>query len=153
VIEVEVSNRQTALEVDAAELCAIAEGILREEGIVSGEISIAVVDDPQIHTLNRQYLDHDYETDVLSFVLSHEQDHLIGEVIISADTAIGRCREFDWSPRQELTLYMIHGCLHLVGYRDKSDADQRVMRERENHYLDRFRLRPQATARKEGGEP
>ena len=65
-------------------------------------------------------LNHDWPTDVLSFVLEDDDGHLEGEVIISADTAAAAAAELGWPPAAEQLLYVIHGMLHLVGYRDKT---------------------------------
>ena len=81
------------------------------------------MDDETIHELNRRLLDHDWPTDVLSFVLEDDGDHLEGEVILSADTAGDGRRRTRQLAAEEQLLYVIHGMLHLVGYDDKSDAD------------------------------
>ncbi len=68
-IKIEITDQQATLPVDARRLRRAARAILKEHGPASCLISIAIVDDPTIHALNRQYLQHDYPTDVLSFVL------------------------------------------------------------------------------------
>ncbi|MCA9148808.1 MAG: rRNA maturation RNase YbeY [Planctomycetales bacterium] len=137
-MDIEVNNRQQLLAVDESQICAQIRQLLAEEGVRRGEVSVAIIDDAEIHELNRIHLQHDYPTDVLSFVLERDGDFLIGEVIVSAEMALSRCCEYDWSAECELALYWIHGVLHLVGYRDKLEADVIVMRQREQHYLQRF---------------
>ncbi|MCH5378251.1 MAG: rRNA maturation RNase YbeY [Planctomycetes bacterium] len=137
-IEIEISNQQDAYPVDEPRLVSAAHRVLQGEGIRTGVISVAIVDDATIHELNRRYLQHDYATDVLSFVLEENEDHLEGEVIVSADTAAANCARFGWSLGDELLLYVVHGMLHLAGCDDHSPADQQVMREREKHYLSSF---------------
>ncbi len=134
-LSIEFSNRQTALEVDERRIVIAAEAILRAAGIDDAQLSIALVDDPTIHALNRQYLDHDYPTDVLSFVLERDGTRLEGEVIVSTDTALRRAEEFGWSADEELLLYAIHGTLHLVGHDDGTPHKRAAMRELERHYL------------------
>src|SRR4029450_4248528 len=85
--------------------------------------SSAVGDEKTIHELNRRHLDHDWPTDVLSFVLEDDGEHLEGEVLLSADTAATAADELGNSAAEEQLLYVIHGMLHLVGYNDKDDAD------------------------------
>ena len=123
--------------VDDALLSRVTREILRDHGISRGAISIAIVDDPTIRRLNNQYLQHDYETDVLSFVL--EQDPgvglLEGEIIVSFDTATNVAAELNAKPADELLLYVIHGTLHLVGFGDKNDADKLEMRAAERKYM------------------
>lgn len=134
-IQIELANHQSGYAVDTDRLIVATRSILEGEGIQAANISLAVVDDAKIHHLNRQYLDHDYPTDVLSFVLDNETS-LIGEVIVSAETADRDCHQYGWSGDDELLLYVIHGVLHLVGYDDKQHDSERLMRERERYYLD-----------------
>jgi len=139
-LSIEISNNQKALKPDAARLERAVDAILRDAGIGDGELSIALVDDPTIHHLNRHYLDHDYPTDVLSFVLESEGPHLDGEVIVSADTAIRSAAKYGWTAEDELLLYLIHGTLHLVGYDDRTPEDHAKMRDQERRYLALFGL-------------
>ncbi len=118
--------------------------VLRGEQVDQAEISVAIVDDAEIHELNRRFLDHDYPTDVLSFVLENATA-LEGEIIVSADTAQARAVEEGWSALEELTLYVVHGALHLVGYDDKSSSARVLMRQREGFHLTRLGLtRPES---------
>lgn len=131
----EIANQQSTLAVDEPRLRLVAEAILRDAGYTDPELSIAVVDDPTIHELNRRHLQHDYPTDVLSFALLDEPPRIEGEVIVSADTAVANAREYGWPPEDELLLYVVHGVLHLAGFRDKSDGDIAAMRAAEAKYL------------------
>lgn len=140
VIEVDIADQQTALPIDADRLRRAVETALAGEPIRHAKISVAVVDDPTIHRLNRQYLDHDYATDVLSFVLERSDDSLEGEVIVSADTACACAPEFAWSAGDELLLYVIHGVLHLAGYDDILPEERIEMRSRERACLECFGL-------------
>ena len=117
--------------------------ILVDFGIRTGSVSLAIVDDPTIHELNRRYLHHDYPTDVLSFVYQQQSNHLEGEVIVSADTAARVATRYGWSLCDELLLYIIHGTLHLVGLDDQNDQDRAKMRQWESKYLRHFGLAPQ----------
>lgn len=109
--------------------------IMADHGYSDGEVSLAIVDDPTIHTLNREHLQHDYATDVLSFVLDRSDTSIDGEVIVSCDTATKNAPEYGWTAQDELLLYFIHGCLHLVGYDDHNDEDRATMRVGEAKYL------------------
>lgn len=137
-IRVELSNRQNDLHFNVSQLTSRLTDLLAEEGYTSGELSVSVVGETEMHALNRQFLNHDYHTDVLSFVLERDDHRLLGEIIASAAMATERCDEFGWSANDELNLYLIHGALHLAGYDDKHPADRERMREREEHYLKRF---------------
>jgi probable rRNA maturation factor len=133
--EISLTNQQSRHAVDEARLIDAARAVLRDSEFSSAAISLAVVDDETIHELNRRHLDHDYATDVLSFVLEDDGQHLEGEVILSADTAAAAAEEVGTSAEHEQVLYVVHGMLHLVGYRDKSDEEARAMRAAEDRYL------------------
>jgi probable rRNA maturation factor len=141
-IRVAVANEQAAHAVDEAQLVAAVEAIVRDSEFNSAEISVAVVDDSTMHELNRQYLEHDYPTDVLSFALDAAGEHLAGEIILSADTAATCAAEQGWPAAAEQLLYVIHGALHLVGYRDKRPAEVEQMRAAEQRYLKLFGFEP-----------
>jgi probable rRNA maturation factor len=102
------------------------------------QISVAIVDDATIHQLNRQHLGHDYPTDVLSYPLTDCAEKLEGEIVASAETAQRTAPEFGWSCREELCLYVVHGALHLAGYRDATDAEVESMRQAERDVLARL---------------
>ena len=141
---ISLANEQATHTVDEGQLIAAARAVLRDSAYSSADISLAIVDDETIHQLNRQYLGHDYPTDVLSFVLDERDGHLEGEVIISADTAASEAAEAGWPAAAEQLLYVTHGSLHLVGYRDKSTADAEQMRAAEKRYLSEFGYRAPA---------
>lgn len=133
--ELALANEQTAHVVDEPQLLAAARRVLVDSQFTSATISIAVVDDPTIHALNRQFLAHDWPTDVLSFVLDASNAHLDGEIVLSADTAAAAAIELGTTAEREQLLYVVHGMLHLVGYDDQSPADAERMRAAERRYL------------------
>lgn len=149
---VEVANEQQAHTVDAKRLMQAVRTVLADAGIERGEISIAIVDDARMHALNRQYLQHDYPTDVLSFVLEYDEAarSLDGEIIASADYAAREAPRYGWTADDELLLYVIHGCLHLVGHDDHRPEDQAAMRTAENKYLTQFGLQQSSDKTKSG---
>lgn len=137
--KIEFANEQTR-DFDQTPLLAVVQQILADHQIARSEISIAVVDDPAIRQLNNQYLGHDYETDVISFVLDYDEDAgaLAGQLIVSSDTANRLAAEVGVQMQDELLLYVIHGTLHLVGYDDHEPADITEMRDAEKRYLNQF---------------
>jgi probable rRNA maturation factor len=139
---VEIVNRQEVLPADENRLREGICAVLAGEGIERANISVAIVDDREIHDLNRRYLNHDYPTDVLSFVLEQAESLVEGEIVISADTATQIASRFGWDSADELLLYAVHGTLHLVGYDDQTVQGQNEMRERETFYLSQFGLCP-----------
>jgi probable rRNA maturation factor len=144
---VSLANEQATHAIDAESLVAAATAVLEQSHFDSAQISLAVVDDPTIHELNRRHLNHDWPTDVLSFVLEDRDGHLEGEVIISAETAAAAASEIGWPASTEQLLYVIHGMLHLVGYRDKTELDAQKMRDTERAILARFGFEMPVAAR------
>jgi len=134
-VRVLIANEQSTLAIEESQLRAAVLAVFRESAYDAGTVSIAVVDDPTIHEINRQYLEHDYPTDVLSFVLEDCQPSLEGELVVSTDTAASNAAEYSWPPSNELLLYVIHGALHLVGYRDKQPDEISAMRAAEAKHL------------------
>ncbi|MBN2218179.1 MAG: rRNA maturation RNase YbeY [Pirellulales bacterium] len=139
---IEVADEQTVLAVDEDRLRRAVELVLEASGIDRANVSVAVVDNPTIHQLNRRYLDHDHPTDVLSFVLARGEAELEGQIVVSAETARAEAARYGWPPENELLLYVVHGALHLTGQEDQTVESRARMREREKEILARFGLEP-----------
>jgi probable rRNA maturation factor len=121
---------------DFAALKAAAAAVLAGEGIAAAKVTLAFVDDPHIHRLNKQFLGHDEPTDVLTFPYSEPgAKKLEGEVVIGFQTAAEYAADRGHDVGVELLLYVVHGCLHLCGLDDTTPAAEREMRARERHYL------------------
>lgn len=114
------------------------------------EVDITLVDDAAIHELNRTYRGIDRPTDVLSFALDEgeeepevdddEIEHLLGDVIISAPTAVRQGEEYGHGLEREMTYLAVHGMLHLLGYDHMEERDKLIMRKREEEVLRRLDL-------------
>lgn len=104
-----------------------------EEKCNEGEVRIIFENDEVIHTLNREYLGHDYTTDVITFPL--EERPLEGEIYISVDIAKIQAVEYAESLSDVLTRLAVHGALHLTGYDDSTDIDRERMNELETYYI------------------
>ena len=110
--------------------------LLNDHQIQDADLSIAVLDDDTIQSYNRQYLDHDWPTDVISFLLSEEDvEPLEGQLLLSRQTADAVAAELPWDGDDELLLYAIHGTLHLIGYDDDDEISLELMRAAERQYL------------------
>jgi len=145
-LKIEIADQQL-LAVKTGKLVEIASSILADHGVLQGELSIALVDDPTIRELNKQYLDHDWETDVISFVLEQDENSLSGQLIVSTDTASRVADEIDSTLDNEMALYVAHGTLHLVGFDDQDEASVSEMKAAEKEYLQRFSIQcPQREA-------
>lgn len=99
-----------------------------------GDISIAFCSDNYILDVNMKYLQHDYFTDIITFDYC-EGKVLSGDLIISIDSVRENAALYGVKFEEELNRVMVHGVLHLIGYDDHTEADQRIMREKENYYL------------------
>ena len=134
--KIAIATPQELVSIDRKRVREIVRVVLEGEQIADAEISLAFVDNPTIHTLNKRYLDHDEPTDVLSFPLSEPNSKkLAGELVIGVEVAQAQAQERGHDVQTELALYVIHGLLHLCGFDDKSDAAAKEMRARERHYL------------------
>jgi probable rRNA maturation factor len=151
VIEIEIANEQSLLEVDERRLCQAARQVLEAHGFQQGEVSLAIVDDAAIHRLNREYLAHDYPTDVLSFTLHSAPGLLQGQIVASAETALDNAPGYGWSAQDELLLYIVHGSLHLAGMDDAAPEDAARMRAAEARFLAPFGLVPAVGGQRAGG--
>ena len=151
-IEIEIANRQSNLSIDKNRMIDAARQVLQGESIDRATISIAVVDDQAIHQLNRRYLNHDYATDVLSFQLDSSRDgQLLGEIVMSAETAIENGARFNLPAGDELLLYVVHATLHLLGYDDHLPEDREKMQQLESRYLAPFGITPHACSQSAHG--
>lgn len=106
---------------------------LKGEKIGRGEVTVILVDDEELLQMNREHLEHDYYTDVITFPL--EDDPLEGEIYISVDRAREQAIEYGVGLYEEVERLAIHGALHLAGYDDADDASRTVMRGLEDRYL------------------
>ena len=103
-------------------------------------LEIIFCDDDHLIGLNRQFLNHDYYTDILSFPLSAPGKPLIGEIYISIDRVRDNAKNLKSSFKMELHRVIFHGVLHFCGYKDKSVADIRLMRSKEEKWLKVYML-------------
>jgi probable rRNA maturation factor len=134
--KVSVACPQEAVPVDRGRMREVARAVLAAEGVADYEISLAFVDNATIHRLNKQFLQHDEPTDVLSFPLSDAgAKKLAGELVIGAVVAAEHATEAGHDVQAELALYVIHGLLHLCGYDDHDDAAITKIRQRERFHL------------------
>lgn len=108
--------------------------VVAQFGIKRLSVSISVVDDPTIRRLNAEYLQHDWATDVVSFVFDSGSE-VSGEIITSWTTACRLSRLALWSASDELVLYVLHGMLHLAGLDDVESQGRQLMRRMEKEYL------------------
>lgn len=108
--------------------------VAAEEGFKIGEVAIVFCSDEYLLGVNRQFLGHDYYTDIITFDYC-EGKVLSGDLLISIDSVRENAKTYGSDFDEELRRVMVHGILHLIGYDDHSDEEQKEMRSKENHYL------------------
>jgi len=108
--------------------------VLTSEGCEEGDITFVFCGDEFLLDLNRKYLDHDTYTDIISFDYSLGKE-LHGEIYISTDRVAENATNFNVSFTDEIHRVIIHGILHLCGYKDKTSQEETMMRKKENEAL------------------
>src|SRR5215471_3788656 len=118
-----------------------ARTILEGERVRACKVTLAFVDNPHIHRLNKQFLQHDEPTDVLTFPYTEPDARTLeGEVVIGYEVAKENAADRGHDLNLELLLYVVHGCLHLCGYDDTDARSTTEMRSKEREYLAKLRL-------------
>jgi probable rRNA maturation factor len=138
-MKVLISNEQSVWQLNKDEIIQLAEKIMREEKFSeNAELSLVFCNDAAIKELNKQFRDKDEATDVLAFPLPQSDfkeftpmSILIGDVVISVETAMRQAKEVGHDVKKEVTLLLIHGLLHLGGHDHIKPVDKKKMLERE----------------------
>ena len=115
--------------------------LFRKEGRRLASLSVVFCSDDHLLSMNRQFLQHDYYTDILTFDLSERGGAVAGELYISVDRVRENARVLGVSAREEMRRVILHGALHLCGYKDKLKKQQLLMRQKEERYLHLLRKR------------
>ncbi|MEG2336127.1 MAG: rRNA maturation RNase YbeY [Bacteroidales bacterium] len=110
---------------------------IADMGLLAGDINYIFCSDDYLLKMNQEYLSHDTLTDVITFDYT-EEDVLMGDIFISLDRVCENAQLFHVKQNEELFRVMIHGVLHLAGYKDKTKADQTIMRQMEDLLLNSF---------------
>ena len=112
--------------------------LFKREKAPLAEIQYIFCSDQYLLAINRQFLQHDYYTDIITFDLSEPGQPINAEIYISVDRVRENAREFKSSVKRELHRVIFHGALHLVGYSDKGREAEIRMRKMEEKYLTRY---------------
>ena len=111
--------------------------VIKEEEMIIGELVYVLCNDEYLLKKNIQFLNHNTLTDVITFDYS-ENKIISGDILISTERVVENAKIFNVNYLTELHRVMVHGLLHLLGYKDKIEKDANTMREKENYYLNKF---------------
>lgn len=123
--------------VSKKDLKQAVKSLVLNEGKSLKDLSLVFTDDDYLLEVNKQYLNHDYFTDVITFDYS-DFPEVSGDVMISLDRVKDNALSMNLAFEQEFYRVVFHGMLHLCGYKDKSKEDVVLMREKEDFYIHRF---------------
>lgn len=154
-MEVSIDNRQSNIIINDEHIKTIREVCSKAahyEGYEDVEVSISIVDDNEIHMLNKKYRNVDRATDVLSFPLMDFENGeasieeatdviMIGDIVISAQRAAEQAEQYNHSFERELAYLTVHGMLHLLGYDHIKEEDAVIMRKKEENILNELGLK------------
>lgn len=112
------------------------------EGYKLDELTYIFCSDNYLLQINQQYLDHDTYTDIITFDNSSEKGIITGDIFISIERIRENAAKFNQSITDELHRVIIHGALHLLGYKDKTALDSKNMTQMEDKYLDKRGFNP-----------
>ena len=107
---------------------------INNEGKIAGDLSFVFCDDEYLHKINLEYLNHDTYTDIITFDYT-ELNIIAGDIFISIDRVKENALSFNTLFENELSRVIIHGVLHLMGYKDKTEEESTLMRGKEDFYL------------------
>ena len=138
-IAVSVASPQELVPLEYQRLKECARAVLAGEGTKEAKVTLAFVDDATIAGLNQRFLRHEGPTDVITFPYSKGKK-LEGEVVIGVEVAQREAADRGHDVNTELCLYVIHGCLHLCGYDDRTAKATAEMRRKERAYLQQLQL-------------
>jgi len=130
---------QNCLRIDPQRIRNILQRVLKGEGQGKVSLTVLVCDDKYIKKVHGQYLGDKSATDVIAFGMPKTQHkserHHMGDIVVSAQTAIRQSIYFQNSAFQELDRYAVHGLLHLCGYKDKTKKDYQIMHRVQENYV------------------
>ena len=112
--------------------------LFQSEGVELASLDYIFCSDPYLRQINIQYLQHDYNTDIITFPLSEDGQPVIGEIYISLDTVKDNAETYKVPQETELLRVIFHGALHLCGYGDKTKKEQTIMTGKEDQYLEKW---------------
>lgn len=126
-VDFEISN--------ISEISSWIQDTIENTGFLLREINFIFCSDNYLLAINKQYLDHDYYTDIITFDNSEKKDEIEGDIFVSIERIKENAENLNSTFEEELHRVLIHGVLHLTGFTDTSPAEKTEMRKKEDHYL------------------
>ena len=112
--------------------------VVQQEGCILQNINYIFCTDDYLLKINQEYLQHNYYTDIITFDNSEEQNHIEGDIFVSIDRVKDNAQEYNIVFEEEFRRVVVHGILHLIGFKDKTDEEQLEMRQKEAEYLAKY---------------
>lgn len=123
---------------DRIQLKEFLRKLFKKEGVALDALRYIFCSDDYLLEINRQYLQHDYYTDIITFNLAEPKAPVQGEIYISIDRVRDNARQFNSTLTEELHRVIFHGALHLCGYKDKTRKEEALMRSKETECITRY---------------
>lgn len=143
-MNIEVFNQVEETNEDIENLKSFLETVCKDEKLDNVMFNVIIVDNEEIHKINKQYRNIDRETDVISFALEDDKTfnrsdiRILGDIYISIDKVKSQSVEYGHSFKRELYFLAVHGLLHLLGYDHMKEEDEKVMFGKQNEILSRY---------------
>ncbi len=109
--------------------------VIVSENHQPGEINYILCSDEYLHKINQEYLDHDTFTDIITFDMSEDKQEITADIFVSTERIKENAATLDTSERDELHRVLIHGILHLIGFKDGTPDEKSIMRKKEEACL------------------
>jgi probable rRNA maturation factor len=140
-LKITIINEQSVLKLSKKHIQNFVRCICSEENVDTNEIIINFIEKEKIKKLHKHFFDDDTVTDCISFPIDSPEEanvgySILGEIYVCPSVAIAYSEKNNISSYDEVALYIIHGILHLIGYKDITEKEQRVMRKKEKKCMD-----------------
>ena len=124
--------------IDKRQVHKLVTSLKKEFELSISFLSISFINSKELRAINKKYLKHDYETDVITFNYSEQKSDIDGEILISFEEAKKNAKNFNVNYGTELLRLVIHGILHLLQFDDKDEKSKKIMKRTENKLINKY---------------